>query len=188
MMPFSLPLHCTTHGRSLPHRKGTVRPPECGGRAGEDGRNKRKRSIGHRTRCLSGIPCGSNGAIAQLRSSCDPRTERDPTPHDAEPGMGELGNRAKESRWATCLPSKALVVPRVSRRLVGRSSDSQACQPFGRFPTGRRFPIPFAGNQCDSCVRRSCSPLRGSSGFKPDSLFAPLRAPYAKERTNVGSV
>ena len=48
--------------------------------------------------------------------------------------------------------------------------------PKGRLPIGRRFPVPLEG-PVRRCAVRSCLPLRGSSGFPPDSLLAPGAPP-----------
>ena len=53
--------------------------------------------------------------------------------------------------------------------LLGRSSDLQASY---------LLQLPSPGlNQCFDWSFRSCLPLRGSSGFPPDSLLSPILRP-----------
>ena len=88
--------------------------------------------------------------------------------------------RAERSACPVPLPSEGQL-----QVVVGRSSDSRAFRPFGREPTGRRFPIPIVGS-----VRhdggRSRSPLRGSPGFTPGSLFTPRIEGHRRPLHHIG--
>jgi hypothetical protein len=140
-----------------------------------------------RTRMVVGT-CGCRDSVAVPSVWAAASTSFPPRYTSVLSGKEWAGKKGAPAGGFSQAPSSPLGDLGISRtrlvRPVGRSSDSQARGREKRPPpTGRRFPVSLRPVLDDGF--RSCSPLRGSLGLSPSSLFN--AGGYVRRRADSGT-